>query len=344
MKTSQYSECKSAVFSIIMPCYNSENYLRGAIDSLVNQTYSNWELIAVNDGSTDSTLEILKDYESKDSRIKVFSKDNGGYVSAVNFGLERITGEYFLIMGSDDSLSSTLFFELNKSLFANGNHPDCIAWKTVQVVDGIKSDKSEKMTDFQGEVYESNISFAKFVEKYPEHSKIFSCRDTSKCYKRTLLGDLCYFGEYGYDADGIFSMLLCHRACSFAAVPVDGYLWTLRSDSLSGKKPSYSTNIDRIKNWTQFYEILLGFDSGEITNTEKWFLDYFFDVVKITWHDSRPFFSDYKIIRNAIGLIGKISKLTKQRVFGKKNKLLLYSPILWKICFTVKTFTKNRGG
>lgn len=83
---------KDISFSVIMPCYNSEDYVRNALDSVVNQTYKNWELIAVNDGSTDHTLEILNEYASADQRVKVFSKENGGYTSAVNFGLEKVGG------------------------------------------------------------------------------------------------------------------------------------------------------------------------------------------------------------------------------------------------------------
>ena len=64
-------------FSVIMPCYNSEQYVKKAIDSILNQTYGNWELIAVNDGSADSTPEILAEASLKDSRIKVFTKENG---------------------------------------------------------------------------------------------------------------------------------------------------------------------------------------------------------------------------------------------------------------------------
>ena len=74
----------SVRFSIIMPCYNSASYLREAVDSIVKQDYSDWDLIAVNDGSTDETLNILDSYSKKDKRIKVFSKKNGGYATAVN--------------------------------------------------------------------------------------------------------------------------------------------------------------------------------------------------------------------------------------------------------------------
>ncbi len=331
------------MFSVIMPCYNSQAYIRGAIDSVINQTYPDWELIAINDGSTDDTLAILEEYAKSDARIKVFSKPNGGYVSAVNFGLEKVMGAYFLMMGSDDALSSTLFSQLNDALFSKELYPDCIAWRTVQVIDGVKSDKAERITDFQGEVCEFNISFAAYTDKHSAHAEIFSCRDTSKCYKTELLGELRYFGQYGYDADGIFSMLLCHRARSFASIPYDGYFWTLRSDSLSGKKPSYSTNIDRIKNWTRFYTVLANFDTAEITAAEKRYLNHFLSVVQVAWEKSSPIFCDYKIIRKATGLIKKMSKLTEYRFSRLSNKLVLYSPIVWKLLSKLKSVKITKG-
>ena len=64
-----------------MPCYNSELWVKNALDSIKNQTYPHWELIVVNDGSKDNTPDILNEYAESDERIKVFSKENGGYVS-----------------------------------------------------------------------------------------------------------------------------------------------------------------------------------------------------------------------------------------------------------------------
>lgn len=90
--------------SIVVAVYNSEKYLNECVDSLLNQTYQDIELICVNDGSKDKSLEILKEYETRDSRVKVFSKQNEGKgaASARNMGLDHATGEYVFILDSDD--------------------------------------------------------------------------------------------------------------------------------------------------------------------------------------------------------------------------------------------------
>ena len=90
--------------SVVIPVYNVENYLRECIESVLNQTLKDFELIAVDDGSTDSSGSILDEYQQKDTRITVIHKQNGGVSAARNDALEKCTGEYIYIMDSDDYL------------------------------------------------------------------------------------------------------------------------------------------------------------------------------------------------------------------------------------------------
>jgi len=88
--------------SVVIPSYNQAEYLREALDSLLAQTYHNWEAVVVNDGSKDHTNEVMEEYARRDSRIRPFSKPNGGITSALNFGLEQARGEFFCWLSSDD--------------------------------------------------------------------------------------------------------------------------------------------------------------------------------------------------------------------------------------------------
>ena len=94
--------------SIIMPVYNSEKYVGEAIESVLAQDYDNFELICVNDGSTDNSLSIIKEYEKKDSRIKVYTKENGGISSTRNYGIKKATGEYIGFIDNDDEYAPNL--------------------------------------------------------------------------------------------------------------------------------------------------------------------------------------------------------------------------------------------
>jgi len=100
--------------SIIIPTYNQANYLKETLDSIIAQTYTNWEAIVVNDGSRDHTIEVMEDYGKKDKRIRTFSKENGGISSALNRGIEMAVGDYFCWLSSDD-----LFYDYKLELQIN---------------------------------------------------------------------------------------------------------------------------------------------------------------------------------------------------------------------------------
>ncbi len=95
--------------SIIVPVYNTEKYVRECIDSIVNQSLKDIEIICVDDGSTDSSAAILDEYANKDSRIRVIHKENSGYGSSMNRALDEITGEYFGLVDSDDCIACDMY-------------------------------------------------------------------------------------------------------------------------------------------------------------------------------------------------------------------------------------------
>ena len=90
--------------SIVIPVYNVKIYLKRAINSIINQTYNNIEIIIVDDGSTDGSSIICDEYKGVDKRIKVYHKENGGLSSARNYGLNHVTGDWIMFLDSDDWL------------------------------------------------------------------------------------------------------------------------------------------------------------------------------------------------------------------------------------------------
>lgn len=99
---------KHAKITVIIAIYNAEKYIRRAVQSIQNQTYDNWNLVLVDDGSTDASLMVCKELELKDHRIIVVHKENGGEASARNFGLRCATGEYICYVDADDHVEPTL--------------------------------------------------------------------------------------------------------------------------------------------------------------------------------------------------------------------------------------------
>lgn len=98
--------------SVIIPVYNVENYLKKCLDSVLNQTLKDIEIICIDDGSTDSSPDILKDYSNKDPRIKVITKENGGQASARNLGIKEAQGEYISFIDSDDFIEPEMLEKL----------------------------------------------------------------------------------------------------------------------------------------------------------------------------------------------------------------------------------------
>jgi len=96
---------KNYFVSIIIPCYNQAQYLVEVVDSVLGQTYANWECIIVNDGSPDHTAEVANELLKKDDRIRYVEKENGGLSSARNFGIQQATGQYILPLDADDKIA-----------------------------------------------------------------------------------------------------------------------------------------------------------------------------------------------------------------------------------------------
>lgn len=126
----RYGHDSDIKFSVIMPAYNAEKYIAYAIDSVLTQTYSNFELIIVNDGSTDKTEDIVKQYSDKDTRIILVSQENSGCAGAArNTALKYVTGDYIQILDADDYFEKNMFAEYAAKLKEREYDiilPDCI--------------------------------------------------------------------------------------------------------------------------------------------------------------------------------------------------------------------------
>jgi glycosyltransferase involved in cell wall biosynthesis len=107
------------MISVIIPCYNSEKYLRECVESVLRQTYADLEIILVEDGSTDATSAICDEYASRDLRVTVLHKKNGGLSDARNAGIRLSKGEYIGFVDSDDWVEPDMFEALYNGLTLN---------------------------------------------------------------------------------------------------------------------------------------------------------------------------------------------------------------------------------
>ena len=186
--------------TVIVPVYNVENYLNKCLDSLINQTYKNLEIIVINDGSTDNSGKICQEYAQKDNRIIYFEKENGGQSEARNMGLDRMTGSYVTFVDSDDWVEPDYVEVLYNKLIeyqadiAVGNYYSYNEQEGIFYFHIFGSSYYEK-------VYDNVSIFENFYES--EHMKNFALLCVGgKLYKADLFRELRFevgkLGEDGY--------------------------------------------------------------------------------------------------------------------------------------------------
>ena len=155
--------------SVVVPIFNVEDYIGPCLDSILDQSLKEFEVICVNDGSTDSSLDILKEYAAKDNRIKIIDKDNAGYGHTMNIGMDMASGEYFVIVESDDFILPKMF----ETLYDAAKEND---------LDFVKSD----FYRFYGEDNKNIIKEYQKLDKTNSnkyYNKIFSTHDDHETYK-----------------------------------------------------------------------------------------------------------------------------------------------------------------
>ena len=118
------------MISIIIPLYNAENTIQNCIDSVLQQTYHNIEVILVNDGATDNSQHICEECAQNDNRIKIIQQKNSGVSSARNNGMEYATGEYIMFLDSDDTLAPNACELLYNTIIEK--NADCIICGTIE--------------------------------------------------------------------------------------------------------------------------------------------------------------------------------------------------------------------
>lgn len=141
------------MISIIVPAYNVEKYISKCIESILNQTYEDFEVLLINDGSTDNTLNICNEYAKKDSRIRVINKENGGLSSARNKGIDFAKGDWISFIDSDDYIHQCMYEILYRNI--------------------IFYDADISMCNYK-KVYNENINLENVDYKYSEDIKIFN--------------------------------------------------------------------------------------------------------------------------------------------------------------------------
>lgn len=191
----------SPIISIIVPVYNAEKYLSRCVDSIMTQTFHNWELLLVDDGSIDKSGEICAQYATKDKRIQVFHKENGGVSSARNIGLDHAKGEWITFVDADDFIRESYLAHLLEH-----------AQKQIDLV--ISYAEIHNSDDVLKESYPSKlVDETNFESMFIENDMNWHTSPWSKLYKRSIIEEhhlsFCEGMHIGEDAVFLYSYMLC---------------------------------------------------------------------------------------------------------------------------------------
>ena len=212
------------LISVIVPIYNVEKYLARCVDSIVNQTYKNLEIILVDDGSPDRCSQMCDDYAEKDRRIKVVHKKNGGLSDARNAGMAVATGEYISFIDSDDYVSDD-FFECLLDVM-NKENSDIAECSVVKFYEDNRFD--EFSDDLSVKTYDTQDAMSALIAENPFHQHVWN-----KLYKTKLVKDIPYaVGKL--NEDEFWTYRVFGRANKVSKLNKTMYYYFQRSSSIMG--------------------------------------------------------------------------------------------------------------
>lgn len=238
---------KSPLITIIVPIYKVEEYLDRCIESIINQTYENLEVILVDDGSPDNCPKMCDKWAKKDKRIKVIHKENGGLSDARNRGIENANGKYISFIDSDDWIENNMISTLYKFLVETSS--DISTCKLISRKEFIKSEnKVEEKSNYKE--FSRNEYLLKYFKIGSQETVYYAC---NKLFKSKLLSNNQFpVGLTSEDVLGTYKAIL--KADKIVEVDANLYNYFVNSNGITNSKFSIK-DFDLIKIWDEVINI-----------------------------------------------------------------------------------------
>lgn len=244
------------MITIIVPIYNAEKYLVNCINSVINQTYKEWKLILINDGSTDNSLNICTDFSAKDQRIKVYSQVNKGQAAARNYGISKVQTPYVTFLDADDEISLDTLKENIKILLSNPEI-ECLQYPYYRAYN---SPKQEIVS------YKNELIVSDFYKKWLSNKKI-SWMVWDKIFKVELFDKVTFKEGIVYE-DNLFVADLLSVVKNIYLSDKGLYYYYHRLDSTTTSKLSQKRELDSFYVTCEIAKIL------EVRNEKHLLLDF----------------------------------------------------------------------
>lgn len=319
--------------SVIVPIYNLETCLPKCLDSILNQTYKDFELILIDDGSDDGSLTICRQYQKKDDRIRIFHQENGGVSSARNLGLDNARGSFIAFVDGDDLIEPEVFERLMEILLHEDVSIACCQLDQV-MPDG------RHVVHYQmvpGEIDSAEIASLFFDEGY-----IKECMygPFNKIFRRTAIGNV-RFQPYRYGEDILF---VFETLCGVKNVVFDsfvGYHYVQREGS--AMKSGFSLNkLDYLKAAREVDRLCVQHFAASAGRAHRWVYRHALITVRqLIQHGMTASLKDY--ITTEKGYLKANAACLSELPFRFRINywLVMYFPFLVKILLPIKEFLKR---
>ena len=251
-------------YSFIVPVYNTEKYLKKCLDSLVNQTYKDFEIIVVNDGSTDKSSSIISKYQKKYKNIIVIDKENEGLSMARNRGVQKSSGKYIIFVDSDDYVSNKLLEEVDKKI----DDSDILRFQIATEDEGYT-----KINEYHEEGFESMCGYDAF-----KYLSSYHFVEPAWCYvirKDYYIENKFSFKKGVYHEDFGLIPYVIYKARKVKSIDFIGYYYIQRNGSIMNNS-DYKKTVKKAFDMIEQYKTMRLFakNINRKNNLDDYFLSY----------------------------------------------------------------------
>ena len=329
------------LISVIVPVYNSERFIRRCIYSILMQTYINFELIIINDGSTDNSLRICREYQKKDNRIKIYNQKNMGLSCARNAGIKMAEGTYISFVDSDDYIHPKFLEYLYIALISsNSDISMCYHIKSFFSSDLLCKKKYKELKS-------ETISGMDAVMKYADEDAFYYVCPCNKLYKKELFENLKFpEGKISEDCYLLFNILLLSKSISITYQKLYFY-YQNRKSIMHTNMYIADYNIDAYKNYYSMCKN--NFSKTKCDNLKLPILykiidflveDYWKATIYRNYKRKKEVKHKYLEIKNQIIKYGGVLKF-KYKLYEFNKYLYVFARTLFEIFYVINTDLEN---
>ena len=264
------------LISVIVPIYNVEDYIRQCFDSLLHQTYQNFEVLMINDGSPDNSASICQEYAARDSRFRYFEKENGGISTAVNLGIEHSQGEYVTLMEPDDWADNDYLEVLYNAIVQEGADVSISSYKRFDM-----SNNSFYFHAFTKEYGKKVFTNKEFLESLPDlvASDYSFFITASKLVRKEMIGLIRFNADTKLAMDMEFWYKVYLKVNKVVFVNRDTYTYRIHSTSAAN-----NLTVEKLKSSMQHRLAFIAILAARGINIESYVQDYIrhlYDVMAV---------------------------------------------------------------